>query len=525
MRRLKTSVAAACLLLAACSVLNAPETLRPADGDGSGGTNAMPGAGTAGSTQNQGGKAIGMGGGAAGDCGVDCPPEGGAPPIGRECDDSAADCGSTAPICGPADGKCRACGTDAECKTSTGRDYCAKSGRCAECRTDTDCGGAKPVCGNVGDCRGCAAHDECASGVCESETGSCAAPSTAVYVLAETGVGDATCGSIETPCLSLTEAAKKLTAARPNLVLLATTQELKYGGATLPPITGLRVIGNGVVIAPYDSAFRVPAGASVVFDEVVIQDVALEKPDMTIAAGIECTNASIVVKNSTFLNNRRGLAALDCNVVVSTSLLKGNANPLEYSDAALNVSCTLDTCMNTLTVERSRFEDNGVALTVSGINTAKIENNLFLRNGSNNYTRVIQLGAQTTKFAYNTLVENFNNCIFIGVVVCNGTVASIGNLAFNNFPGQEAMCPSQLFYGCSSGMNTMTYNLTEVPYPGVGNKSGNPLFVDAINGNYTPGPGSPAIDKGSPDNAPTDDLNGAPRPVGAGPDIGAIEVQ
>lgn len=330
------------------------------------------------------------------------------------------------------------------------------------------------------------------------------------------------------PCLDLAEAANKLTAARPNLVLLATPQELIYAGANLPPVTGLRVIGNGVVIAPYNrvAAFRVPAGASVIFDQVVIRNVGAEKPDMTISAGIECNNASIVVKNNTLLGNRLGLAAIDCDVVVTTSLLKGNAKPLEYSDAALDVSCTVETCLRTLTIERNRFEDNGVALTVSRVKTAKIENNLFLRNGAEGYVRVIELRARATKFAYNTLVENFNSCTYVGVVACNdGVVSSIGNLAFNNFPGRVEMCQDQLFSSCNFNMHTMTYNLTEVPYPGVGNKAGNPLFVDAANGNYTPGPGSPAIDKGNPDIAPDDDLNGAPRPVGGGPDIGAIEVQ
>jgi len=523
MRTPKLSLSTACLLLAACSVLNAPEQLRPAGGSGSGGSATMPGAGTAGSSQNQGGGKVAPVGGAGGDCGVDCPPEGGAPPIGRECVDSAADCASTAPICDPAEGKCRACGTDAECTTSVGRDFCAKSGRCAECKTDSDCRGARPICGNVGDCRGCANHDECASGVCNSETGSCAAPTTAVYALSETGIPGNVCGTIDAPCRYLDAAAAQLTAARPNLVVLATPQTMRYGGANLPAIPGLRVIGNGVVLSPYDgiAVFRVPAGASVLFDDVLIQEVNAGVLNGETSAGIECTGASMVVKNSTFSKNRRGVYATDCDVVVTDSLFSSNANPHDYGDVALRVSCAGETCDRSVTLERNRFEDNGVALSVSVVKGARIENNLFLRNGAPGYTRVIALQAQATKFAYNTLVGNYNSCTYVGVVTCNSGTEVIANIAFDSFPNEPTRCYDQLFYGCTN----MSYNLIEVPYPGVSNKSGDPLFVDAANGNYTPGVGSPAIDQGSPDSVPTQDLNGAPRPVGGGPDIGAIEVQ
>jgi hypothetical protein len=71
----------------------------------------------------------------------------------------------------------------------------------------------------------------------------------------------------------------------------------------------------------------------------------------------------------------------------------------------------------------------------------------------------------------------------------------------------------------------MSYNLTEVPFPGATNKTGDPLFVDAANGDFTPGAGSPALDNGDPADMPPGDFNGNKRPVGDGPDIGAIEAQ
>jgi hypothetical protein len=51
------------------------------------------------------------------------------------------------------------------------------------------------------------------------------------------------------------------------------------------------------------------------------------------------------------------------------------------------------------------------------------------------------------------------------------------------------------------------------------------LFVNPAGNDYRLKPGSPAIDRGTASNAPSNDLDGKPRPSGAGFDIGAYEFQ
>ncbi len=87
-----------------------------------------------------------------------------------------------------------------------------------------------------------------------------------------------------------------------------------------------------------------------------------------------------------------------------------------------------------------------------------------------------------------------------------------------------------LFYFPNSSIvlshSTQDYTKTNINRLGTGNRYGDPLFnlpAWGSDGDYRLQNGSPAIDSGSSNNAPTIDINGVSRPQGSGYDIGAYE--
>ena len=72
---------------------------------------------------------------------------------------------------------------------------------------------------------------------------------------------------------------------------------------------------------------------------------------------------------------------------------------------------------------------------------------------------------------------------------------------------------------------TVTYSIIQGGRAGAGNLGADPLFVDPDNHDLHLQTGSPAIDAGTADGAPANDLAKQPRPAGSGIDIGTYEHQ
>jgi hypothetical protein len=77
---------------------------------------------------------------------------------------------------------------------------------------------------------------------------------------------------------------------------------------------------------------------------------------------------------------------------------------------------------------------------------------------------------------------------------------------------------------CEVGTCTVLYtNMTDALWPGVGNISASPVFVDAAGGDYHLDVGSPCINTATPLGAPSTDFERDLRPVRGGYDMGADE--
>jgi hypothetical protein len=143
-----------------------------------------------------------------------------------------------------------------------------------------------------------------------------------------------------------------------------------------------------------------------------------------------------------------------------------------------------------------------------------------------------------------TVVNNLVYASEIGVAVKDGSVAGLihNTIADNGtglalfeahdhpgFGGGRATVVNTILWGndqtvAIDALSTITVSYTDVEggWPGAGNLDSDPIFRAADD--YHLGAGSPAVNTGR-DEGITLDLDGQPRPVGQGPDMGAYEQQ
>jgi hypothetical protein len=110
-----------------------------------------------------------------------------------------------------------------------------------------------------------------------------------------------------------------------------------------------------------------------------------------------------------------------------------------------------------------------------------------------------------------------NNTFIGGSIICGGHSIYEKRFVSNIFYRLETL---QRPPGC-----IYDYNLTmpTADLGGMGNTTGDPLFVNAANNDYHLGRGSPAIDAAAPMQTNSRDRDGVPRPQGTRSDIGAFE--
>ncbi|HSC88348.1 MAG TPA: choice-of-anchor Q domain-containing protein [Polyangiaceae bacterium] len=404
------------------------------------------------------------------------------------------------------------CTNDDQCVETPDFPICI-DGNCSPCRNDDDCGDGLPFCSGSGRCVECISGDQCDSYVCLDDS-SCLDVDEALFALALTGSTDADCGALEKPCAFIQDALPQMTAGRSHLVLVPTNSAFVISSTlTIDQIFPVVVHGNGVRMDIWSGGFQV-TGADVVLDEFYVHGGGTTSETSLVA----CTNSKLLVTRGTFDNSGVGVGASGCDLRIENSEFTAFGTEGVHADP----SCTgTPECARVTEIRGSVFDSMPTAV-FANVPDGLIENNVFRNCGTGDYNRCLHLYADGTVVRFNTAVGS-GNCSYTGLFACVGAnIVLSSNISFANTE-VAGPCYDQVYNSCSSNGNTIDHALSEAAYPGTGNRTGDPLFVDLATGDYRLQADSPAIDAGNEDNSPDHDLGGVPRPQGDAPDIGAFE--
>jgi parallel beta-helix repeat protein len=196
------------------------------------------------------------------------------------------------------------------------------------------------------------------------------------------------------------------------------------------------------------------------------------------------------------------------------------------ADVNCSLKISFKNCVFSRNIAAGSWEHNSVIL----LSSTTLENCLFVENDGN----VIGVGGNSNCISkvVNTTIAN-NNGYGLDFVHWNGVYTFIlynSIVAFND--PQEIRLTNTLLGATTTIYNSLIkggVSYLTIPqfykfnYDNKTNIETDPLFVDLANGNYYLQAGSPCIDSGTSEGAPSTDIDGIPRPQGAGYDMGAYE--
>lgn len=468
------------------------------------------------------------------------------PPVGA-CNRLEPCSGAEAPICSDdSDGQCVQCTESAQCDGDTpvcdtgtnaciafsctpgeGGDaacagvdpsvpYCGAGDTCVACLTSEHCAtpGAEVCDQEDFACRGCIAHDECGSGVCDLGTAICVPEADIIYV-ATTGTNSGSCGTQSSPCQTIAAAIGRVSGSRDSIVVAAGS----YSDPLLFDDVAANLIGNGTVtIAPNLTAgvkaVTVSGTSTVSFDGFTIAPASGGSESYALLCDDDVDGPTLILKSSTVRDSTDiGIFADDCDLTIEKSTISGNQG-IGISASGGSVS-----------IQRSTISGNlGGGIDIGGADF-DIVNNYIVNNGQadvsdfGGVTISNSNASSSQRLDFNTIARNHSR---ISVTTASGLICSTVTalVTKNNIIYDDTSPAEPIRSDCE-----IRYSLIEADasVTGSNNLTDNPMFLDTNNANYHIQPSSPAVNAADPAATLDIDFDGDSRPMGSARDIGADE--
>lgn len=464
-----------------------------------------------------------------------------------DCTESSQ-CGLATPIC--TDALCALCvpgsSGDSDCAAKDpGMPNCGGDGRCYECTRSFDCNNPNmPVCDSATKtCKGCDDHGQCASGVCEMQSGVCEAGVDVIHV-------DVTLGSDGPVCGDGPDAAacKHLDGAQGAFAKVQGTRRIiamalgNYIGDEILEAAGLEatLYGNGASIFPASfvvgPALDVSGNSDLVLHDLVLRGGNGGGSGM----GVRCLDSGIEFHNVVIReNDNAGVTASNCALTFDKSAIRGNDREglkiedsiLIFQESSLVNSSLLGLIAEDSSIEmtRSTVSNNSAGGLHLSATDFVVENTVISKNGNKIMNPadfaggivIRNIGAVAPQIIrHSTVVDNSSpnqiaasgiDCGFGSFVDCTSNIV-VGN--------EKTFGPSQIGGNCTTRFSNVTGILL-----GEGNISVAPTFVAPGAGDYHLAAGSAGIDLADPSSPTTVDIDNQSRPNGGGFDMGADERQ